>query len=133
MVSLAEQHLTDTAAQGRLADDSADPGGRHDHRGYPESDRAFRLALIGRLGDPTLTRFIRESRDRTGFHGNDSEAGRQRQVALAAEHRRLIELAEAGDTEEIAALIARHVRDWEPVLTAALTERLNRSRRSPGR
>jgi len=63
-------------------------------------------------------------RDGMRLYGIDSAAGRQRQVASVTEHYQLIDLASAGNTEAIAALISHHIMDWKPVFTATLPDRL---------
>jgi DNA-binding GntR family transcriptional regulator len=134
MVSLAEKRLTDTADLRALADDIADAVRREDGRGYIETDRAFHLALVSRANNPLLTKMVMELRDGMRLYGMDSAAGRQRQVASVAEHYQLIDLAAAGKPGAIGDLITRHIRDWEPVFTAALSERLGTERvRSRGR
>ncbi len=123
MVSLAEQRLTDTAELRRLAGDVAEAVARGDSRAYIETDRAFHHALIARAGNPLLTRMAMDLRDGMRLYGLDSPAGRQRQLASVREHDQLIELAAAGDTAGIAALITPHILDWEPIFTAALAGR----------
>jgi DNA-binding GntR family transcriptional regulator len=54
------------------------------------------------------------------LYGIDSPEGRERQRASVGEHYRMIELATAGDTESIAALIATHILEWKPLFRAAL-------------
>jgi len=127
MVSLAEKRLTDTEKLRKLADDIAVAVKRKDSRGYLESDRAFHLELVSRVHNPMLTKFIRELRDGMRLYGIDSPAGRQRQIASVKEHYQLIEMAAAGETEDIATLIAQHIRSWEPIFTAGLAERLDRT------
>jgi DNA-binding GntR family transcriptional regulator len=124
MVSLAGRRLSDPADLRRLADDIAAAVARNDVLGYLDTDRAFHLALIERAGNPLLTRLIMEQRDGMRLYGIDSAAGRQRQVASVAEHYRLIDLASAGDADGIGRLISGHILDWQPVFTAALTDRL---------
>jgi DNA-binding GntR family transcriptional regulator len=128
MVSLAETRLTDTADLHALADDIADAVRREDSRGYIETDRAFHLALVSRANNPLLTKMVMELRDGMRLYGMDTAVGRQRQVASVAEHYQLIDLAVAGDAGAIGDLITRHIRDWEPVFTAALSERLGTER-----
>ena len=127
MVSLAEKRLTDTEKLRKLADDIAVAVKRKDSRGYLESDRVFHLELVSRVHNPMLTKFIRELRDGMRLYGIDSPAGRQRQIASVKEHYQLIEMAAAGETEDIATLIAQHIRSWEPIFTAGLAERLDRT------
>ena len=124
VVALAERRLTDTTELRARADAVAAAVKAKDVLLYVETDRAFHLALVGRANNPLLTRLIMELRDGMRLYGIDSTAGRQRQLASVKEHHQLIELAAAGNTKEIAALIARHINDWKPVFTAALSDRL---------
>jgi DNA-binding GntR family transcriptional regulator len=133
MVSLAEKRLTDTEPLRRLADEIAAAVQREDSRLYIERDRAFHLELVSRVSNPMLTRFIMELRDGMRLYGLDSPAGRQRQVASVTEHHQLIDMAAAGQTDAIAKLITQHIRTWEPVFTAGLSERKNRPLQSRGR
>jgi DNA-binding GntR family transcriptional regulator len=123
MVTLAEQRLTEAEDLHHLADAVTDAVAHEDGPGYLQADRAFHQALITRAGNPLLTRLVMELRDGMRLYGLESAAGRQRQLASTREHKRLITLAEAGDTEGIAALITRHIMDWQPIAIAALTSR----------
>jgi DNA-binding GntR family transcriptional regulator len=105
MVTLAERRLTDAEEPRRLADDVALAVKRKDGRAYIEADRAFHCALVSRANNPLLTKMIMDLRS-------------------VKEHYQLIDLAIAGDTAGIADLITAHIMSWEPVFTAALTERL---------
>ncbi len=133
MVSLAEKRLTDPEPLRKLADEVAAAVKRMDSRGYLEGDRAFHLELISRLNNPMLTKMIMDLRDRMRLYGMDSAAGRQRQIESIKEHYQLIDLAHAGRTDAIAKLMTQHIRTWEPVFTAGLSERLDRSLRGRGR
>ncbi|PPQ29060.1 GntR family transcriptional regulator [Rhodopila globiformis] len=133
MVGLAGQRLADTEPLRGLADAIAAAVEREDSRGYIEADRAFHLALVSRLGNAMLTKMIMDLRDGMRLYGLDSAAGRQRQVASVMEHYQLIDMASGGETDAIARLISRHIRSWEPVFTAALSDRLDRALQSRGR
>jgi DNA-binding GntR family transcriptional regulator len=133
MVSLAEKRLTDTEPLRRLADEIATAVERMDSRAYLEGDRAFHLELVSRLNNSMLTKMIMDLRDGMRLYGMDSAAGRERQVASVAEHYQLIEMASAGETDAIANLIAQHIRSWEPVFTAGLSERLRGTLQGRGR
>jgi DNA-binding GntR family transcriptional regulator len=122
MVTLAERGLVETAELRERADAIAAAVKAKDVLRYLEADRAFHLALVERAENPLLTKLIMELRDGMRLYGSDSAAGRQRQVASVKEHYRLIELAAARDTTEIAALIDRHINDWKPIFTAALAQ-----------
>ena len=124
MVTLAERRLSDTGELRTLADDVARAVKDKDVLGYVESDRAFHQALTAEAGNPLLTRMIMDLRDGMRLYGIDSSAGRQRQLASVGEHYALIELAAAGKVGEIAALIDRHINEWKPLFSAALTDRL---------
>lgn len=128
MVTLAERGLADPAELHALAGAVAEAVVREDGRAYIETDRAFHEALIARAGSPLLTKMAMDLRDGMRLFGMDTAAGRQRQRASVEEHRRLIALAEAGDKDGIAALISRHILDWEPIFTAALNDRRDRAR-----
>jgi DNA-binding GntR family transcriptional regulator len=133
VVSLAEKRLSDTQELRRLADEVAAAVRREDGRGYIETDRAFHQELVSRVNNPMLTRMIMALRDSMRLYGMDSAAGRQRQVASVQEHYRLIDLAAKGETDAVAQLMEHHIRSWEPVFTAALAERLDRTLQSRGR
>jgi len=124
MVTLAERRITDDGELKALADDIAAAVTNKDVLGYLEADRAFHQALIAKANNPLLARMIMDLRDGMRLYGIDSAAGRQRQLASVAEHYQLIDLAAAGNVEAIAPLISRHVVDWKPVFTAALSDRL---------
>jgi DNA-binding GntR family transcriptional regulator len=133
MVSLAEKRLTNVESLRRLADEIAAAVKRKDSSGYIEGDRAFHLELVSRANNPMLTKFIMELRDGMRLYGMDSPAGRQRQIASVKEHYQLIDMASAGETDSIARLITQHIRCWEPVFTAGLSERLERPLQSRAR
>jgi DNA-binding GntR family transcriptional regulator len=67
------------------------------------------------------------------LYGMDSPAGRQRQIVSVKEHYQLIDMASAGEIDSIARLITQHIRCWEPVFTAGLSERLERPLQSRAR
>ncbi len=124
MVTLAERRLSDSGELRTLADHVAAAVKDKDVLGYVETDRAFHQALTAKAGNPLLTKMIMDLRDGMRLYGINSAAGRQRQVASVKEHYQLIELASAGNTKSIAALISKHILDWKPVFTAALSDRL---------
>jgi DNA-binding GntR family transcriptional regulator len=132
MVQLAETRITDIEPLRKLADEIATAVQREDSFGYIEGDRAFHLELVSRRSNPLLTKFIMELRDGMRLYGMDSSAGRQRQIASVKEHYQLIDMAVAGETDAISKLISHHIRTWEPIFTAALTERLDRTLHSRG-
>lgn len=126
VTTLASQRLSDAPRLRLLADDVAAAVKLKNTRGYLEADRAFHQALTEQAGNPLLTRMVMELRDAMRLYGIDSEAGRKRQVASMKEHRLLIDLAAAGNSEGAAALISSHILDWQPIFSAALSERQDR-------
>lgn len=121
LVALARQRITDTAPLVTLADAVADAVRKDDVRGYIETDRRFHEALVARANNPLLTKMIMSLRDDMRLFGIDSTEGRKRQRASVGEHYKMIELATAGDSEAIAALITKHILEWKPLFTAALS------------
>lgn len=122
-VSLATRGLQDTAELRALADAVAAAVHDEDGRGYLEADRSFHRALVEHAGNPLLTKQVMDLRDRMRLYGFDSAVGRRRILASIDEHHRLIDLAAAGDTAGIAALITPHIMAWKEVFAAGLPER----------
>lgn len=122
-VSLATRGLQDTAELRALADAVAAAAHDEDGRGYLEADRSFHRALVEHAGNPLLTKQVMDLRDRMRLYGFDSAVGRRRILASIDEHHRLIDLAAAGDTAGIAALITPHIMAWKEVFAAGLPER----------
>lgn len=120
ITALAERRPNDAAGLHRLADAIGEAVGQEDVRAYLETDRAFHQELVSQAGNPLLTRLVMELRDAMRLYGIDSGAGRKRQKASVAEHHRLVDLAAGGKAEEAAALLSRHILDWQPIFTAAL-------------
>ena len=120
ITALARRGPADTDGLHRLADAVVEAVGRGDVPGYLEADRAFHLELVSQAGNSLLTRLVMELRDAMRLYGIDSAAGRKRQEASVAEHHRLVESAASGDAQEAAALLSRHILDWQPIFTAAL-------------
>ena len=132
----AKRRVTETAPLRVLADAIGDAVKREDVRGYLEADRAFHQLFAAGAGNPRLAKMIMDLRSGMRLFGIESAAGRNRQVASVAEHYQLIEHAAAGEVSAIGTLISRHIMDWEPVFTAAVEGReqrtpLHRSLRRP--
>lgn len=120
LVEVAKRRPTDTAPLVALADAVAEAVDKHDVPAYIETDRQFHESLVSRAENPQLTRIVMGLRGEMRLYGIDSPEGRERQRASVGEHYRMIELATAGDTESIAALIATHILEWKPLFRAAL-------------
>lgn len=120
LVAVARRGLTDTAPLIALVDEVRDAVGRDDVRGYIDSDRRFHAALVARANNPLLTKLVLSLRDDMRLYGIDSVEGKKRQQASVGEHYQMIELAVAGESDAIAALITRHIQEWKPLFTAAL-------------
>jgi len=123
MEMLADSGLTETDELRRLADQVGRAVETKNGIGYIETDRSFHLALVARVGNPRLTKLVKELRDGMRLHGLESPAGRERQIASVAEHHELIDLAVARDRHGIVELMKQHIVSWEPVFTEALKAR----------
>ncbi len=135
MVTLAERRLSDAGPLRHLADAIAAAVEQRDGGGYIEADRAFHLALVSRVNNAHLTKMVMELRDGMRLYGMETPAGRDRQCRLGRRALPVDRPRSGGrHTEGIGALISRHILDWEPVFTAALSDRLNSNQlRSRGR
>ena len=87
---------------------------------YLEADRNYHREFIAAAGNDLLTDTVMGLRDKMRLYGISSRAGHERQQASVPEHYRLIELALAGDTEALTALLRTHIRSWEPIFVDAL-------------
>jgi DNA-binding GntR family transcriptional regulator len=120
LVEVAKKRPTDTAPLVALADAVAEAVKRNDVPGYIETDRRFHEALVSRAENALLTKMVMGLRSDMRLYGIDSPEGRKRQRASVGEHYQMVELATAGDTEGIAALIKKHILEWKPLFRAAL-------------
>ncbi|MTV15417.1 MULTISPECIES: GntR family transcriptional regulator [Bradyrhizobium] len=87
---------------------------------YLEADRNYHREFIAAAGNDLLTDTVMGLRDKMRLYGISSRAGHERQQASVPEHYRLIELALAGETEALTALLRTHIRSWEPIFVDAL-------------
>lgn len=87
---------------------------------YLEADRNYHREFIAAAGNDLLTDTVMGLRDKMRLYGISSRAGHERQQASVPEHYRLIELAFAGETEALTALLRTHIRSWEPIFVDAL-------------
>ena len=87
---------------------------------YLEADRNYHREFIAAAGNELLTEMVMGLRDKMRLYGISSRAGHERQLASVPEHYRLIELALAGETEALPALLRSHIRSWEPIFVDAL-------------
>jgi len=95
---------------------------------YLEADRAFHRAFIEAADNPLLTDTVLRLRDRMRLYGMTSRIGRVRQFESVPEHFRLIELAQARDTERLTDLLRRHIMSWKPIFMDALSRSHERPR-----
>ncbi|MCP3413662.1 GntR family transcriptional regulator [Bradyrhizobium brasilense] len=87
---------------------------------YLEADRNYHREFVAAAGNDLLTDTVMGLRDKMRLYGISSRAGHERQQASVPEHYRLIELALAGETEALTALLRTHIRSWEPIFVDAL-------------
>ena len=87
---------------------------------YLEADRNYHRDFIAAAGNDLLTETVMGLRDKMRLYGISSRAGLERQQASVPEHYRLIELALAGETAALTALLKTHIRSWEPIFVDAL-------------
>jgi len=120
LVRLADQRLSDTAPLIALADAVSVAVKRNDLTDYIETDRRFHEALVSRANNPRLTKMIMALRSDMRLYGIDTKEGRERQRASVSEHYQMIDYAAIGDSEQIAALITKHIMEWKPLYIAAL-------------
>lgn len=105
----------------RFADEVAHAVKNEDIRLYLEADRTFHQRLTAAAENPRLTEMVMGLRDQMRLYGIKSRAGLARQNESAAEHYQIIELAMAGREDELADLLRRHIRSWEPIFSEALS------------
>nr|WP_235939101.1 GntR family transcriptional regulator [Achromobacter aestuarii] len=122
LAAVARRGLTDTQPLIKLADAVATAVEEGDVARYIDADHAFHEALVARANNPTLTRLVMTLRADMRLFGISSPEGKARQQASVAEHYEMIELAVAGDSDALAALITRHIEAWKPLFIAALAE-----------
>src|SRR5271154_3767280 len=118
--TLANQRLTNTEPLVALADAVAHAVKRNNLTDYLEADRRFHEALVTRADNPRLTKMIMALRSDMRLYGIDTKEGRERQRASVSEHYQMIDYAAIGDSEQIAALITKHIMEWKPLYIAAL-------------
>lgn len=91
-----------------------------DVRSYLEADRSFHNEMFAASGNDLLADMALALRDKMRLFGIRTGAGIDRQRESVEEHYRLIELIEAGSTDELIVLLRNHIRSWEPIFSAAI-------------
>lgn len=127
-VLLTRQPKLDLSAIRMYAEAIAQAVEAEDIQAYLEADRAFHRAFIEAADNPLLTDTILRLRDRMRLYGMMSRIGRARQIESVPEHLRLIELAEARDTDRLTVLLRRHIMSWKPIFMDALSRSHERVR-----
>ncbi|WP_407520268.1 GntR family transcriptional regulator [Methylobacterium oryzisoli] len=90
---------------------------------YLAADRAFHQELLSRAGNPVLTGIVMKLRDTMRLYGIKSAAGLARQAESVPEHYRIIEmLRQRAEPAAAAALMHKHIMDWEPIFSNVLLE-----------
>lgn len=88
---------------------------------YLAADRAFHQELLSRAGNPVLTGIVMKLRDTMRLYGIKSAAGLARQAESVPEHYRIIEMVRQGaEPAAAAALMHKHIMDWEPIFSDVL-------------
>ncbi|MGE7419088.1 FCD domain-containing protein [Methylobacterium tarhaniae] len=84
---------------------------------YLAADRAFHRELLSRAGNAVLTGIVMRLRDTMRLYGISSPAGLARQEESVPEHYRIIALLQQGSETDAAALMHKHIMDWEPIFS----------------
>ncbi|TAM19095.1 MAG: GntR family transcriptional regulator [Candidimonas sp.] len=127
LITVAKTGLKDKEVLEGLADaiaQAVQEGNVHD---YLSADRAFHHALVVQAGNRLLTDTIMKLRDNMRLYGIDSKEGLVRQHASVKEHHLLVKLLSQGRQAEVSKLICVHIRDWEPVFSAAIVKSATRA------
>jgi DNA-binding GntR family transcriptional regulator len=106
----------------RFADDITRAVKTEDIRLYLEADRSFHQTLTAAADNTRLTEMVMGLRDQMRLYGINSRGGLERQNESLPEHYTIIELANAGDADALAALLKHHIRAWEPIFVDALSQ-----------
>lgn len=93
-----------------------------DVRAYLVADRSFHNAMFIASCNDLLAKTALALRDRMRLFGIRSGAGVDRQRESVEEHYRIIELIDAGKTDELITLLRHHILSWEPIFSAALEQ-----------
>ena len=123
LLRLATLGLRDVAELVRRADDIAAAVDEGNVLAYLDADRAFHLELLSRAGNRVLTDVVMRLRDRMRLYGIRSSSGVARQRASVAEHYDMVRAIERSSPVDLAALMSKHIMDWQPVFTKAILER----------
>jgi len=82
---------------------------RGDLISYVEADRRFHLGLLELAGNGQLVAMVGQLRARSRLYGLDELARRGQLARSAAEHVQLLDLVQAGDSEQAGELTRRHI------------------------
>ncbi|GJD66082.1 GntR family transcriptional regulator [Methylobacterium frigidaeris] len=116
-VKLVRSGLADVAELTRQADAIARAVRTRDVPLYLAADRAFHRELLSRAGNAVLTGIVMRLRDTMRLYGIGSPAGLARQEESVPEHYRIIALLQQGSETDAAALMHKHIMDWEPIFS----------------
>ncbi|MFE1599680.1 GntR family transcriptional regulator [Methylobacterium sp. ID0610] len=122
-VKLVRSGLNDVSQLTAHADDIARAVRAGDIQLYLAADRAFHRELLSRAGNAVLTGIVMRLRDTMRLYGISSAAGLARQEESVPEHYRIIDmLRQGGEPEAAAALMHKHIMDWEPIFSEVLRD-----------
>src|SRR5690606_18352181 len=93
----------------RLADGIGEGIAARDLGAYLAADEAFHLALLGLVGNGTLTRLVADLRSRTRLTGLSAMLSSDSLGESVREHHELLDLIVAGDGEGAYELMVRHI------------------------
>ncbi|MEO6984010.1 MAG: GntR family transcriptional regulator [Paralcaligenes sp.] len=122
LMTVAKTGLKDEEVLEGMADAVAQAVQEGNVHEYLLTDRAFHHALVIQAGNRLLTDMVMKLRDNMRLYGIDSQEGLVRQHSSVQEHYQLIQLLSERRQDEVATLICVHIRDWEPVFSAAIIE-----------
>ncbi|XKG81213.1 GntR family transcriptional regulator [Microbacterium aerolatum] len=101
--------VPDLADVKALCAEIEDAAARGDLTTFLAVDRDLHLALIGKLGNPRLTRMVGELRDQSRLYGLGPMLDTPQMAESAHEHTLIVDAVEAGDADETARLVEKHL------------------------
>lgn len=108
---IAERNLLDQATElQELARATEKYAAAGDWVGFLDSDREFHLGIMGHLGNERLLQVAGSLRDQSRLYGLEHVAGTESLIQSTHEHTALLDAIIAGDADEAAAVMDRHLQ-----------------------